>query len=203
MGNLRRVFAASAAVLLLAACTGGDVEPSDTPSAVSSPTGSVSATASPTPTLTPTGAMTTEELLAVLPAGAGEPDVQGAIVTAEYFVGLYGEMLRTGDTRVWDALSGPECEFCWNASSTIGERHSESLVIEGGTVTVQSGRTRGNLNDDGLTYVGLVATQDRAETTTGDLIANGGTFGTALRMKFVDGVWRVLELQIVEPEDIA
>jgi len=203
MGNLRTVLAASAVALLLAACTNADVEHSES----ASPSASVSVSASATASPSPSGELTTEELLALLPPGAELPDVQGAIVTAEFFVKLYGEMLRTGDTRIWDALSGPECEFCIDSAAVALKYVELGTKIEGGDTTVDSSRTRGRLSDDGYTYVGVVLEQDEVLATkqgsTTEVAATAGQYGLAMQMELVDGHWKVLHAQIVSPQEVS
>jgi hypothetical protein len=194
---------AGCCAIVLGACT-GDPGPvvTDGPSGSATPTVSASPSGEPSPSSTP---LTDEEILALLPPNAGEADLEGAVVTAEFFVELYGEMLQSGDTRLWDALSGPECAFCADSSATALEyAHAES-VVRGGAVAVDESRTRGNLGDDGFTYVGIVVDQEPIEITTvaGDTTTSeAGQFGLAFRMAFVDGTWQVVGVDVVAPEEL-
>lgn len=123
----------SAAVLVallstLGACAGG------TP--VAEPSGDVTTTAEPTPAFTPTTEPSpTSAPAPVRPAAMDSTDGKGAAAAAQYFLGLYPYMMRTGDTSEWDAMSWSECTFCNNSMADAAKMREGSATFEGGEVT--------------------------------------------------------------------
>lgn len=66
------------------------------------------------------------------PEGMFVDDHQGAILAASYFLDLYSYMRTTGDTRQFEAMSGPDCEFCSTSITSTEELHGNGNWIEGG-----------------------------------------------------------------------
>lgn len=191
MGNLRTVLAASAVALLLAACTDAAVEHSES----ASPSASVSVSASATASPSPGGELTTEELLALLPPGAELPDVQGAIVTAEFFVSLLGKIYLDLDTEVWEALAAADCDYCTHKVGEVADLAESSWRAEGGEVTVSSSAVKGTAVDDGYVYVLVPASVADlyVVSATGErrLAEAASNIDVGLQMVLEDGIWRV------------
>jgi len=146
-------------------------------------------------------------LLAALPAEARTNDLDGAVATAEFFVELYGTMLQTGDTRLWDALSGPDCEFCQDGSQTAAGYLADGTEVTGGVVTVDRARTLSKLADDAFTYVSVVVDQSPIVTTLPDSTAHQVTgeirTGLILKLGYQGNVWSVTGVQVVDPEHVS
>lgn len=204
-----RPWAALALTLLAltgtAGCTGGSAGVvTDSPTSVPSATSSPAPTASPSPTAS-AAALTDAELLALLPADAAYPDTRGAIATAVFFLDEYNRIYLTGNFRVWDALSGPDCEFCSSSRDGAAELHEDGSYREGGEFTIDNNATRANVHsENGLTYVLLeaswAATNDFHPDGTTTVDSEGGSAQVAFEFEFVDGVWHVLGVG-VEPHD--
>ena len=198
MGNLRTVLAVSVAALLLAACTGTDPEPTPSASPTATPTSPVSATATPSPT----GALTTEELLALLPEGADTPDVQGAIITAEFFVELYAPMFYSGDTTTWRALSTADCKYCADALDNVATVWDRGWTAQGGAIRAYSNTSRGVLRDSELAEVKFDADFGDAylvrDAGTPELTEKGALHTVFLELVLIDGVWRVNGVSVGE-----
>jgi len=139
-------------------------------------------------------------VLAALPAEARTNDLDGAVATAEFFVELYGTMLQTGDTRLWDALSGPECEYCRNASTDIAEHYEQGDSAAGGSVQVNRAATRGEVQASGDTVVAVSAVQDPFATGPGDQTtatpSGGGPFLANALLVWTGEHWVVDGVQI-------
>lgn len=183
--------AAVALALLLAGCVGDPAPivtrtPSEVPTAVHTP--------EPTPSPTPT-ALTDDELFAMMPDGADREDLFGAMVTAQFFLEQYSVMFQTGDTRVWEALSGPECGYCADALENAERVRDEGWVAEGGDIVVDETKTQATLRDDFTATVLLVADVDEAfltaedgeRTTSGE--AREVTY--AFELAVLNGQWHV------------
>ena len=178
--------------LSLAACTDGSTPIlTDTPS----PTASPSASASPDPSAS-LAPLTDAELLTLLPPEAAYPDVRGAIETAIFFVAQFPIVYETGDLRVWDALSMPECIFCESVRSHVLAEVAVGDHEIGGEMTVDRNSIVANYYDvDGFTYVTFDYSQepstlhhaDGSSEPSGD----GGTGSTSYRMTLIGDVWRV------------
>ena len=186
----------------IAGC-GGEPAPVVTDSLTATPTASASVSATPSPSAT----LTTAELLDLLPEGAKSADLDGAIKTAEFFVEQYGVMLQSGDTRLWDALSGPECEFCSESSAVAAGYVEAGTKVEGGDVRIDDTRTHARLNRDGFTYVGLVAHEDDVSLTkagsAGPDVTVGQDTGLILKMALADDRWTVAGVQVVKPGEVS
>ena len=171
------------------------VTESPTGPATVSPTPSLTASPSPSPTV-----LTSAELLALLPANAGEADVEGAVVTAEFFVELLGQIYSTQDSIVWAALSTPACAYCALKVDEVAELAASGWIADGGTVVVDSDEVRGALDDDGYTYVKLPAEISDLYVTSDsgvrEVAEPASVVDFGLQMELVDDVWRVNALTI-------
>ncbi len=191
------------AAFSLAACT-ADPGPilTETPSSAGGASPSVSASLSASASASPTP-LTDAELLALMPPDAAFPDVRGAIATARYFLDEYTRIYSTGEFRIWDALSRPDCIFCESARSQASDLHSAGAHRDGGEFTVSEGSIQGNYYaDTGYTYVIL----DAQWISTNDIYpdgsvvpdGDGGSAQISLEMELVDGVWRVRDVGVEE-----
>jgi|GEM_PF-736751 len=130
--------AALAVACALGACT-AEAEPivTTTPSAASSPGVSSSPSPTPSPVVSEVAApLTDEQLLDLMPPGAARADLYGAMVTAQFFLEQYAPMFHTGDTRVWEALSGDDCGYCADALENAIRVRDEGWTARGGEIVV-------------------------------------------------------------------
>ncbi len=156
--NVRQIAAVAAsvaAVAVFAGCTdGGIVTETPTPTL---PT--LTATTSPSPSVS-LGPLTDEELLAMMPPDAAFGDVRGAIATAQFFLEQFSIMFQTGDVRVIEALSAPECVFCGSSLEDAREEIAIGDYETGGDLIYDSTDVRANYYEkDGYTYVDMSFTQ--------------------------------------------
>ena len=63
------------------------------------------------------------------PAEIGVDDRAGAAAAAEYFFAVLDHARTTGDTRLLESLSSPDCNYCLSMLQTI-----ESLRADGGWI---------------------------------------------------------------------
>lgn len=176
---------------------------SPTPITTYTPTPSVGASASATvsPQAEP---LTSEQLLALMPESAALPDAEGAIATAYFFLSYREELFLSGDMRVWEALSEPECEFCAGTIETVTDAAQEGLVRQGGEVSFITGETRAYTVDE----TGEVSMRVLMDEAASSETSSDGSVETQpekryevfLLMRFVDGVWRVVGVDPVKIE---
>jgi len=204
-GALGAGIAATAVMLAAFALTGctGDPGPivTETPSASASVMPSTSASPSVSPSAAP---LTDEELLALMPPEAAFPDVRGAIATAEFFVEQFPIVYETGDLRVWDALSMPECTFCESVRSHVLEEITVGDHEVGGAISIDTDSVVANYYDvDGYWYVTFSYSQTPSSTMhadgTSEISGDGGTGSTSLRMTPQGSIWKVSDVG-VEPD---
>jgi len=186
----------------MAGCTGSD------PIVTETPVPSASGSAEPQPSATPSvsvsvspsvAALSDEELLEILPAGAEFPDVEGAVVTAQFFSVLLGEIFKSGDTTVWEALATDACDYCGSQVEAIEKFRDSGRTARGGSVALDETKTRGALGDDGFAYV-------RTDVQIADLFASSAGqpeenvepeahVQLDLQMLLVGEVWKVNGVQ--------
>jgi hypothetical protein len=70
------------------------------------------------------------------------------MATAQFFLEQYAPMFHTGDTRVWEALSAPECTYCADALENAERVRDEGWTVEGGEIVVDASRTQGALTSE-------------------------------------------------------
>ncbi|WP_430866804.1 DUF6318 family protein [Demequina aurantiaca] len=171
------------------ASEGPGVSPSGVPSPAASPT------ASPV-------ALSDEELLALLPAGAERDDLQGAVVTAEFFIQEFPKMFATGDTRVWDSLSLDGCDFCESSRANALRYKNEGWIVTGGEISDVPEITEANLQSDGSVAVLYPAMEAEIFATEPGMdvrsVSSVSRVNYYLLMEFHDAVWRVTD---VDTED--
>ncbi len=194
----RGVAVGLAVVAAAAACTEPGPVVTETPTLAVSATPTAAAVPSPSPT-----PLTDAELLARLPPGAELPDVQGAIITAVFFLKQYPIVYETGDLRVWNALSGPDCVFCGSVRAGVEEIFADGAFLTGGAMNIDELRTVASANlDDGFTYVSLHVDIDPTtrNLASGELEpeGDGGPGVVHLRMDLQGGMWRVSDVGLEE-----
>jgi hypothetical protein len=141
--------------------------------------------------------LTDDQLLALIPDAAQRQDFMGAGEFARFVLAQYEEIFQTFDTRVWEEVSSPECEFCSRSLSDIAELRDSAGTREGGHMTLDpaSGIALGGLRDDGFYYVGfhfdISAWTDK--DSKGNVLGAGAAASgeTALKLQFIDGHWVV------------
>lgn len=159
-----------------------------------SPTGvSASPSASPSASAAP---LTDEELLALMPEDAAYPDIRGAIATAVFFVEQFSVVYETGDLRVWDALSMPECIFCESVRSAVLAEKAIGDYETGGEITIDMDSIVANYYDvDGYWYVTFDYSQNAMALHHSDgssePSSDAESGSVSLRMTPVDGLWMV------------
>jgi len=147
-------------------------------------------------------------LLDVLPEGATDPGVTGAIITAQYFIEQYAPMIQTGDTAIWDALSTDQCAYCADASDWARTAASDGFVVSGGEIHVDESRTRGSIVDDEWTtaVLGLVVAQDAIQVdrpgSEDDSVVKATETGLVIGLVFADDRWLVDGVNPVDEKEI-
>jgi hypothetical protein len=192
----RRMLACFLGAAVLAACTpGGGAVVTETPSATAS--GSVTATASPSPS--PSASV---DVLAQLPEDAKSPGLDGAIATAEFFLTLYAPMFQSGDTALWDALSGPECVYCSDASENAQKVSEGKWAATGGEITPDGATSRARQDGIDAAIVSLEADFADAylakDGSTPELQEAAARDKVYVRLILSDGVWLVDGVMIGE-----
>ncbi len=130
----RRIVALGVVVAVgwvVAGCTGGD-EPDPTPS--------VEETVEPSPTETPDPEPTeTGPVKPERPAAMDRDDGEGAAAAAEYFLSLYDNVLASGDSVEWEAMTWAEtCSFCTAVRDRALDVHSSGDTFTGSEITVSN-----------------------------------------------------------------
>jgi len=185
------VIALALAVTLTACTDGGIVTTTPSPTLA---TTAPSATPSASPSL---GPLTDAELLALMPPEAALDDVRGAVATAKFFLEQYPVVYETGDLRVWDALSMPDCVFCESVRSDVVATFADGDYVTGGLITIDETRIEANyFPDDGYTYVTLPTDVSPSTVHHADGSTSPGTKGgagsTSFRMSFNGSTWTVV-----------
>lgn len=175
----------------LAGCT-GDPAPIVTEAPTVAPSPTETSSPSPSPSAT---ALTDEELLALMPEEAARDDLFGAMATAQFFLEQYAPMFHTGDTRVWEALSAPECTYCADALENAERVRDEGWTATGGEIVVNEAQTQGALTSERAASVLLDAQLEAAfvANADGDTTQSGdpGDVTYGLRLELIRGHWKV------------
>ncbi|WP_062377124.1 DUF6318 family protein [Demequina pelophila] len=167
--------------------------PTPSPSAAASP----SPSADVQPSVSAAAPLSNEELFALMPEGADSPDLDGAVITAVFFLEQHAPMYKTGDTSLWDSLSTDACQYCVDASSSLNETDTSGLSYRGGGVVASEMDARGVLAPDNETLATVVvempvleaAWVDASNDVVQQFPAAEMTF--ALELARVHGAWRV------------
>lgn len=200
VGGAVLVVAVSAAVGL-AGCTDSEPEVTVSPAPVITPAVSEAPSVSASPDVSPSPVgLSDEELLAILPPGAERADLQGAVVTAEFFLAEYSRMFSSGNTSIWSALSRPDCQYCASALENAVHVQSEGFNAEGGQIVARSNTIEANLSDDGSTFVKLKADVEEARLESRDGVQTvsepAGTAVFTMKFENVGGIWRVNGVEV-------
>ena len=183
----------------LAGCT-GDPAPIVTEMPTVAPSPTVTSSPSPSPSAT---ALTDEELLALMPEEAARDDLFGAMATAQFFLEQYAPMFHTGDTRVWEALSAPECTYCADALENAERVRDEGWTATGGEIVVDPARSQGLLDSEASASVLIVGDLEVATLADAEGVSSQTGEPGAVRygvvLKLINGQWRVAA---VESEDL-
>jgi hypothetical protein len=201
----RRVAAATliaAAALALCACDGAD-PPVVTETPVPSLTATPSVSTSPSPSPSPAATLSAEELLALIPEESQWMNADGAIVTAEFYVGLLGEIFTTEDTLVWASLATPECQYCAGQVTNVEDLAASEWHAEGGAVTIDSDATEGFVGNDGFGYVRIAAEIDDLfavnELGESQLAEAGSRTVFDIQLLATHDGWRINGVQLEQP----
>ena len=194
--------AALAVACALGACT-AEAEPivTTTPSADPSPGVSSSPSPSPSPVVSEVAApLTDEQLLELMPPGAAQADLYGAMVTAQFFLEQYAPMFHTGDTRVWEALSGDDCGYCADALANAVRVRDEGWTARGGEIVVDEDvlSRDGAMTGEGEAAVKLSASLESAFLVDGDGVESQSSAARQhefyVALEVAGGVWRISEV---------
>lgn len=123
-----------AAVLVAGGCA-GDPDPIVTETPTATPALSESPTPSPTPSPSAT-ALTDEEVIALLPPDAHIGDIWGAQAFTRFFLLESQEMVRAQDSRLFEAISDPDCDFCNRRVDSLDTYVNGGTALEGGVLTI-------------------------------------------------------------------
>lgn len=195
--QMMTLFVAVASLLAIAGCTG---EPS--PIVTQTPVPTLSASVDVTPSAQPSDPvqLTDEQLLEILPPGAGRDDVQGAVVTAHFFVQEFPKLFVTGDFAVWDALSAEGCEYCANARTNVSALLEQGYVVRREATVIVEGTTEALPQEDGTILVvftaieaEVFATLPGEEEQSVNPEKHSAFF---MGVEFDRGVWRVLGVDV-------
>lgn len=128
---MRRLAVASAALVVLAACSGdpAPIEPKDPASSTASPR--------PTSTLTPP----------TLPKPAERKDATGAANFVLYWVKVSNYAALTGDTDLLRTISAPDCEGCKRYIDLYERTYAAGGYFRGGSRTVEHVNATADGND--------------------------------------------------------
>ncbi|WP_198303468.1 DUF6318 family protein [Cellulomonas sp. PSBB021] len=158
--------------LALAGCTAeGAARPEPTTtSATPVPTPTVSP--SPTPSSSPSAAPTSGPDQDVTkpparPAALDGPATEdNAIAVGKYFMSLFPFIIATGDYAEWDALSGPDCQFCASSRERAAKIHEAGNHGTGGAMDIGLGTVA--TDRDGSFLVGIQLVEHGSQTVDSD-----------------------------------
>ena len=197
-----RAAGALVLVALLAGCTGDDgiVTTTPTPTVVA---GSEEPGTTPSPTPSGGRELTDEELLALMPEGAGDPTWEGAVSTVLFLLDEYPRALREVDSRVLEALSLPECRFCAGLVDDVVQVDGAGLRLHEGSMTPDFLGLDGFLESEGHARVVFPVRQsDFRYVDSGGVeqrTTNGADFLMYVELRFVDPAWKIAGVEVVAP----
>lgn len=179
------------ALVLLASCTGG------TPEATESSTATVVVTPTPIPTPTPS-ASADVTVKPSRPAALDEPpSVDGAVEVGTYFQLLFPYVFATGDLSDWNTLSHPDCLYCAGVTSDVQTMFQSGNHTVGGAFDVT--KTSGGEVDPGAWYtvtVHLVQSPSETVNSQGGVVESFPETKSGvvdLAVIWSDGAWRIRE----------
>ena len=207
----------------LAGCNGSDaiVTQTPTPTPANSPSGGASVTSSPSASASgaasPGGSpgasdtasadastdanpapLSDEELLKILPEYADRTDLQGAVVTAEFFIQEFPRMFSSEDSDVWESLSLPGCDFCVNATENMEKYSAAGWVVRGGEISSTERITEADLQDDESAIVTYSAKEEPIYVTEPDSAEREASPGSRatyyLRLERIGETWKIRDV---------
>lgn len=197
-----------AGALALAGCTAegsAGPEPTATDSPTPAPTRTVSH--SPTPTPTPSAAPTSGPDQDVTrpptrPAALDGPATEdNAIAVGKYFAALVTYVTSTGDLVEWDALSGPDCQFCAGVREKAVAIHEAGSRVIGGAVDLGFGSAFDN--GDGTFVASVELTEYASQVVSADgsvleEVPSTATYRATMALGRGAGGWVVEGVQVDE-----
>lgn len=190
----RRPIAAAVLALtgLVAGCSGGE-DPVEPAAPEPTPTATVPS-ASPSPSPSAEGEDKPER-----PAAMEKHDAEGAAAAAEYFIGMYDYVMRTGDTSTWEEMSHDSCGFCSDAITQADRLQRERATWSGGEITrVEVTQTYPRDSATGIYPLDMRIEQAAATITSsdGEVLFEGSpeTMPYRVEVGVVDNEWVVVEI---------
>lgn len=189
------VAAATAAMLTLAGCNGGDEDPTATPTATSSSTSSASPSGSPSPS---TSASPSPSASVTLPSAARERSEKGAVEFAKNFVLEMNKADVSSDPSVISALSDPGCAFCADLVEVTNQNRAEGTRLDKLTMTIEDASV---LDAQGSTFVvGLLVSDAAARRVDreGKVISTipAAKFNAEADVRWADSGWRIARMEV-------
>jgi len=199
-----RIFGAAVVGALVVSGVLGGCDPGGEPVVTETPSASASASAVVTPTPSASAEVSTSPsaspgsrawVLERLPKDALYPDIGGAIKAGEFFLSLYAPMFHSGDTQLWDSLSGPDCGYCADASANAREVVEGGWLASGGEITADLMTEDSAMDGDEAAIVSFEA--DFADAylasarSTPELQEVASRHRVYLKMTFADGLWLI------------
>lgn len=191
----RRALAAGALVatsLFVAGCT--SEEPAE-PETSTTTTAEAEPTETPEPTPAETGPAKPER-----PAAMEQEDAEGAAAAAEYYMSLYGYMLKSGDVAEWAAMSDETCGFCSATLEKVAWLEESGATYESGeaSLVVEDPQRYVRDEDTGIFPLDALLAQDSVVVTAADgsQVANEAAYEEQVRVEMgrAEGSWTVVEI---------
>lgn len=129
------VAAATAAMLTLAGCNGGDEDPTATPTPTGSSTSSASTSGSAGTTTSPSPSVSIS-----LPSAARANTEAGAIAFGKYFITELDRAYVSTDSAPIEAMSAPSCGGCKAVVAAIKGLHGDRVHQARPAVTIAGGK---------------------------------------------------------------
>lgn len=125
------------------------------------------------------------------PEGAEVNDHRGAILATQYFLDLYVYMGASGRTGEFEAMSGPECEFCTSSVETVEDIYEAGGWVEGGGLSFDLGEATAEYptEDEPNYLVRFAGNEEPSVTHYGDGTTearDGATFESVVALLFVN-----------------
>ena len=184
------VVVVTSAVLALSACSPAGTETRRTTSASEVAAGQ---TVAPAPSATPTPSPSPTRHWSEPPPEPeldGIDDEQAAALVGKRFLELYSYVYNTGDTKVWRALSHPDCIFC---SSVLDNVRDEPDGLEGAVAPVEVEVTRTVGFGDAFSVDSLL--YEPSDPEDDDPV--GRVHAIAMNLRLDDGEWRVRAVEVM------
>jgi hypothetical protein len=116
-----------------------------------------------------------------------------------YFFDAYTHAYATGDPSVVSEVSAPDCVFCESVITNVERNHADGLVVRDGRITT-TGLSATSIGEEGFHLVRGEVTEAAASTVDRDGRVvdtdEGGRYEMTSTLRFSEGRWTVLELEI-------